>query len=187
MKIAWGLCAVLLTLASSKTEAQVKIDVSSKDVKQALGKIYLDDLSINDTALIYPGFCVKDQSLYIKGWVEPANLSTNQNYEGVVLRVEVMPGKTLKATYVDATQAQKVAKGNPVASSHLSKEDYNSAVLSHIDAIFSGGFFSEATHCDYVQQVNPLRPLNLFAVQSINGYTKLSDLLASLTPSKAKP
>ena len=188
MKAVLNSCAVLLLLSSGTAYAQVKIDASSDAVRKAAGKIYLDDLSVNDTAMLYYPFCIKEESLYIMGWSVPVNLATN-TYEqtGVILRVEVMPGKKLKATYVDAAQAQKVARGNATAPSSLSKADYNKAVIEQIDRIFSGGFFWDTGSCDELQQRNPLRPLNLFAVQSINGFAKISDLLASVTAPTSNP
>jgi hypothetical protein len=61
----------------------------------------------------------------------------------------------------------------------LSKEEYNKAVRDAINNIFTGGFFG--THmCEDELKSNPLRKTDLFAVDSLNGYNKLSDLLKSV-------
>jgi hypothetical protein len=42
------------------------------------------------------------------------------------------------------------------------------------------GFFG-VNSCDEIQRENALRPLTVYPLESINGFTKLSDLLASVT------
>jgi hypothetical protein len=61
----------------------------------------------------------------------------------------------------------------------MSKADYNHEVRDRIAEIFDGDkFFSGTSSCDEVERINPLRHTDLYAVESINGFTKLSDLLA---------
>jgi hypothetical protein len=120
-----------------------------------------------------------EAGLYIPGWREPASFDHSWKASGVVLRVEVLPGKTLKATYVDARQAQLKATGAANSEVPMGKADYNHEVRDRIAEIFDGDkFLSGTSSCDEVERINPLRHTDLYAVESINGFTKLSDLLA---------
>jgi hypothetical protein len=97
-----------------------------------------------------------------------------------MLRAEVLPGKKVRGRFVDALQAQKIAQGNVAQASDRTKEDYNKNVISVISRLFEGGAFGTQS-CEEAQRQNPLRKLNLFAVESLNGYTKMSELLAAVT------
>jgi hypothetical protein len=137
---------------------------------------------VNDAALVYGNFCVQDDGLYIPGWTRPADLAKDTwAATGVVLRVEVLPGKKLRGRYVDAAQAQKIAQGQVNEPSAMTKEIYNKAIVSQVYNLFGGSFFG-TIKCEDVQRQNPLRKMNLFSVDSLNGYKKISDLLASVTP-----
>jgi hypothetical protein len=171
---------VMGLLACVDASAQVKIDISGDDARKAAGINYIDDLAVHDTALIYESYCIKDNGLYIPGWTIPADLaSSTYASTGVLLRIEILPGKKIKAILVDAAKAQSIAKGNASAPAVLSKEDYNKEVRTVVNRIFDGGLFG-VNSCDEEQKQNPLRTLNVYAVDSINGYSKLSDLLASV-------
>ena len=153
--------------------SQVMIDIEANVARHAANQTTLDDLSVNDTAYIYDGFCIKDGALYIPGWVVPVNYS-NDTYtaSGVILQLRVLPGKRLSATYVDARQVQLKAQGNTNAASVLSKEDYNKSVREAINQIFHGGFFGTVT-CEDELKSNPLRKTEFFAIDSLNGHKKL--------------
>jgi hypothetical protein len=97
-----------------------------------------------------------------------------------MLRAEVLPAKKLKGTLIDAAQAQALAKGHPSAPSVLSMADYNKEVIGYVNSIYEGGLFGILS-CEEECRLNVLRVLNLFSLESINGFTKLSDLLASVT------
>jgi hypothetical protein len=161
--------------------AQVTIDISADAARKAAGIIYLEDLAVHDIALIYENFCVKDGGLYVPGWTIPANLAADTyTASGLILRIEIMPGRKIKGTWVDAAKAQRIAKGNTDTTDVLSKENYNQAVRRAISRIFDGGYFG-VNSCDEIQRENALRPLTVYPLESINGFTKLSDLLASVT------
>lgn len=167
-------------LACVEASAQVKIDISSEDARKAAGVTYLDDLAVHDTALIYQHFCIKDGGLYVPGWTAPADLaSSNHASSGIILRIEILPGKKIKGEWVDAAKAQRVAQGNSGAPAVLSKEDYNKEAREAINRLFKGGVFG-VNSCDDEQRQNPLRPMSLFMVESINGFSKISELLASV-------
>src|SRR5262245_28951302 len=107
----------ILTYASvatfaSLTLAQMKVDLPAEVARRAANKTYLDDLAVRDTALIYRNVCIENGSLFVPGWTVPADLA-NATYQasGLIPRVEVLPGKKLKGTLVDAAQAQGIAKG----------------------------------------------------------------------------
>ncbi|PDT50044.1 MULTISPECIES: hypothetical protein [Sinorhizobium] len=168
-------------LPSFSAYAEVLIDVEAENVRAAVGETTLDDLSINDSVHIYKNYCIKDQRLYIPGWANPANLAASKySSEGVLLKAVVLPGKKLKMTYVDAAHAQAVAKGNTSAPAVLSTDDYNKHVREDINRIFDGGLFGTVT-CEEEQRQNPLRQMNLFEVESINGFNSLSELLKSVS------
>jgi hypothetical protein len=178
----FGALAVSVTvlLFCVNATAQVKMDVTSEDARKAAGQVYLDDLAVHDTALIYQNFCIKDGGLYVPGWTNPADLAdTSWASTGIILRIEILPAKKIKGVWVDAAKAQHVAQGNTTASSTLNKEDYNKAVRDAVNRLFVGGDFG-VNSCDDEQRQNPLRPMSLFSVESINGFTRISELLASV-------
>jgi hypothetical protein len=166
----------------SFAQAQVEVDISSETAKRATDIKSLDDLVVKDTALLYSGsFCVNDGMLYMPGWLQLADLTqTNLASAGLILSVEVLPGKKLRGRFVDAAQAQKIAQGKTTEPSNMTKDEYNAEVIKSIYNLFDGGFFG-TNQCEDEQKQSPLRKMNLFAVESLNGYTKISDLLASVT------
>jgi hypothetical protein len=166
----------------SFAQAQVAVDISSETAKRANDIKTLDDLAVNDTALLHSGsFCINDGMLYMPGWLQPADLATNNLAStGLILSVEVLPGKKLRGRFVDAAQAQKIAQGKTTESSNMTKDEYNAEVIKSIYSLFDGGFFG-TNQCEDEQKQSPLRKMNLFAVESLNGHTKISDLLASVT------
>ena len=172
------LAAALIVVPAN---AQVKIDVSDEMARRAADVTYLDDLAVYDTALIYQNICIENEGLFVPGWTTPANLAA-ETYKaaGLIMRIEVLPGKKLKATLIDAAQAREVAKGNTKAPRSLSEPEYRVDVIKYVKQIFDGGAFGIDT-CAEERRVNPLRILNLFSLESINGFTKLSELLAYVT------
>jgi hypothetical protein len=162
--------------------SQMKIDLPLDTVRRAANKTYLDDLAVHDTALLYMPFCIDNGALFVPGWSSPADLANSQYPQsGLMLRVEVLPAKKVRGTLIDAAQAQAIAKGSPNAPSVLSTADYKKAVIAYVNTIYEGGFFGIGTCDEERRRKNPLRVLNLFSLESINGFTKLSDLLASVT------
>jgi hypothetical protein len=171
-------CAILF---SAPTCAQVKIDVPAETARRAANTTYLDDLAVHDTALIYQSVCVDNGALFVPGWTHPADLaSSTYAASGLILRIEVLPGKKLKAILVDAAQAQAIAKGHSNEPKTLSTSDYNSAVIAYVHRFYEGGLFGVIT-CEEERRLNPLRTLNLFSLENINGFVKISELLASVT------
>ncbi|ASP66414.1 hypothetical protein [Sinorhizobium meliloti] len=157
------------------------IDIDADAVKAAVQMTTLDDLSVNDSVLVYQNFCIKDDRLFVPGWTSPSNLGTaNYSADSVILRAIVLPGKKLKMTYIDSAQAQSVAKGNTNAPPVLSTEDYKKEVREDINRLFTGGLFTTVT-CDEQQRQNPLRKLTVYEVESINGFNSLSELLKSVS------
>jgi hypothetical protein len=153
--------------------AQMKADLPADVVRHADNQTYLDDLVVNDTALIYPGsVCLDNGGLFVPGWTTPADLaSTTYQASGVIMRIEVLPGKKLKGTLVDAAQAQEVAKGHSNAPRVLLQSDYNQAVIHYfLSLIYTGGEFG-VKPCEQERRENPLRTLNLFSLESVNGFT----------------
>jgi hypothetical protein len=162
--------------------AQMKIDLPADTLRKLANVTYLDDLAIHDTALIAKYLCIDNGAIFVPGWTTLADLG-NAQYQasGVMLRVEVLPGKKLKGTLIDAAQAQAVAKGRPNVPGTLSTAEYNNEVITYVDGLYKGGGFGIET-CEEERRQNPLRTLNLFSLESINGFTKISDLIASVTP-----
>jgi hypothetical protein len=162
------LAVMLMACFASGAQAQMALDINSDTARRAADKKTLDDLAVNDTALLYENFCIQDNALYMPGWTQPADLATSgYPATGVMLRVEVLLGKKLRGRFVDAAQAQKIAQGNTAQSSNMSKEDYNKGVIGVIDRLFMGGAFGTQL-CEEEQRQNPLRKLNLFTVESLN-------------------
>jgi hypothetical protein len=117
----------------------------------------------------------------MSGWTVPINYSNDTDTaSGVILHIRIQPGKRLTAEFVDARQVQLKAQGNPNAAIVLSKDEYNKAVRDKIEQIFSGGFFGTVS-CEDVLKSNTLRKTELFAVENLNGYKKLSELLKAVS------
>jgi hypothetical protein len=175
------------TMTSGKAFSQVKLDVTSDVARQAARVTTIDDLSVHDTAFVYNSpFCIKDSALYVPGWTSPMDLAaTSYDKHGTVLKIEILPGKRLKGTFVDAAQAQRVARGATNAPSTLSKEDYGRSIISMIYTLFRPGLFG-TKDCDEEIRTNTLRTTNLYVVDSLNGFLKISELLADAV-SKTKP
>jgi hypothetical protein len=165
--------------------AQMKVDLPAETARRAAKKTYVDDLAVRDTALIYQNLCVENGSLFVPGWTVPADLA-NSTYQqtGITLRIEVLPGKKLKGTLIDAAQAQAIAKGRTNEPKVLSEAAFNEAVIDFVNNLYSGGWWG-VTSCEEERRTNPLRTLNLLSLESINGFSKVSELLASVT-GKAK-
>jgi hypothetical protein len=172
---------------SINTSAQVKLDISSDQARKAAGVTNLDDLSVHDTALINENFCIKDGGLYVPGWTVPANLSDAPTWaaSGIILRIEILPTRKIKGVWVDAARAQHIAQGNATVSSALSTDDYNKLVRESINIIFSGGLFG-VNDCDDLQRRNSMRQMTLYTVETINGYSTISELLSSVKPKSDK-
>ena len=179
--VLFALALQAATLIVVPAYAQVKIDVSAETARRAANKTYLDDLAVHDTALIYQSICIENESLFVPGWTIPADLAASDyKATGLMLRIEVLPGKKLKATLIDAAQGQGIAKGHSNEPKTLSASDYNVEVINYVNGLFAGGAFGVDT-CEEERRANPLRTLNLFSIESINGFTKISELLASVT------
>jgi hypothetical protein len=165
--------------------AQMKVDLPAETARRAANKTYLDDLAVRDTAFIYQNMCIDNGSLFVPGWTVPTDLA-NSDYKasGLILRIEVLPGKKLKGTLVDAAQAQGIAKGRTNEPKALSESAFKQAVIDYVNGLYIGGWFGVSS-CEDERRANPLRTLNLFSLESINGFSKVSDLLASVT-GKAK-
>ena len=159
----------------------MKIDASEETARRAANETHLDDLAVHDTALIYQSVCIENEGLFVPGWTSPADLAAD-SYQaiGLMMRIEVLPGRKLKATLVDAAQAQGIAKGRSNEPKTLSASDYNAQVIKFVNRLYDGGEFGINT-CEEERRANTLRTLNLFSVESINGFTKISELLASAT------
>jgi hypothetical protein len=180
------LCTIILVQATAllfacEAVSQMKVDVPADTIRRLANKTYLEDLSVNDTAHFYQPTCVENDGLFIPGWTQPYDLA-NSDYKqtGLMLRIQVVPGKKVKGTLVDAAQAQAIAKGHPNEPASLIGSAYNEAVISYVNGLYSGGFFGNAS-CEDERRSNPLRTLNLFGLESINGFKKISDLIASVT------
>jgi hypothetical protein len=178
------LCTIILLQASASLFAceavsQMKIDVPADTVRKLANITYLEDLSVNDTALIYQTVCVENGGLFVPSWTVPSDLAKSEYKQtGLLLRIQVLPGKKLRGTLVDGAQAQAIAKGRPNEPASLVGDTYKEAVISYVNGLYVGGFFGVLS-CDDERRSNPLRTLTLFSLESINGFTKLSDLIAS--------
>src|SRR3954470_20191834 len=171
---------VTLLLLSPGAHAQVQLDAR---LPSSASVVLLEDLSINDSALFYSSFCFKNGGVLVPGWTRPADLANStSSARGIILKLQVLPGHRLKATYVDAAQAQNKAKGNPSAPQVLSKEQYTQEILADVRSIYSEGPWGTLS-CDEERHQDPLRHVNPFTIESINGYETLSELLASLRQS----
>ena len=166
---------------ASSALAQMKLDLSAEIARRAANKTYLDDLAVRDTAFIYRNLCIKNGSLFVPGWTVPAD-AANSDYpaSGLILRIEVLPGKKLKGTLIDAAQARGIAKGRTSEPKALSESAYKQAVIDYVKGSYDGGWFGVMS-CEEERRANPLRTLNLFSLESINGFSNISDLLASVT------
>ena len=100
----------------------------------------LDDLAVHDSALIYQSICIENEGLFVPGWTIPADLAA-ESYKatGLMLRIEVLPGKKLKAILIDAAQAQGIAKGHSNEPKTLTASDYNVEVINYVNGLFAGG------------------------------------------------
>lgn len=171
--------ATFFGLATSSV-AQVLMDAPYDRVLRANAQTTLDDLSINDTALIYRQVCLEGREMKVMGWAEPSDLANSTyNSSGILLKVTVLPGRRLRGTFVDAAQAQAIAKGNPSAPPVLSESDLKKEVREWLGQIYEGGYFGMAT-CEQTASENPLREMTLFTLDSLNGATTISELLDSV-------
>lgn len=175
--------SMLIVLLTSMTQAtaQVTLDVDNDRVRRAAGDTYLEDLAVNDTAMFHTGnFCISDAKLYMPGWAEPSDLA-NQTYAAstIMIKATLLPGRRIKAVFVDGAQAQSVAKGNTNASPTLSQGDLHKAIRQWISNLYQGGgFYTDL--CDQLAAQNPMRPMTLYPVETLNSYVAISELLKSV-------
>ena len=166
-------------LFAGAAQSQVKLDAPADLVRRLAKQTYLEDLAVNDTAFLYSSSCIENGALFVPGWTRPADLGASDYAQtGVIIRITVQPGKKLRATLVDAAQAQAVAKGKLNASPSLTPEAYKEAVVTYVNNIYTGGIFGPLL-CEDERRMNPLRTLTLYPIESINGFSKISDLIAS--------
>jgi DNA invertase Pin-like site-specific DNA recombinase len=77
------LCTIILLQASASLFAceavsQMKIDVPADTVRKLANITYLEDLSVNDTALIYQTVCVENGGLFVPSWTVPSDLAKSE-------------------------------------------------------------------------------------------------------------
>jgi hypothetical protein len=77
------LCTIILHQASASLFAceavsQMKIDVPADTVRKLANITYLEDLSVNDTALIYQTVCVENGGLFVPSWTVPSDLAKSE-------------------------------------------------------------------------------------------------------------
>jgi hypothetical protein len=161
------LAGLFAGVALADAAAQFELDVENDRVRRAAGDTYIEDLAVNDTALVYAGsLCVSGSKLHLPGWSEPRNLAEDSYAAtGTILRVTILPGRRVRAVCVDAAQAQSIAKGNTSAPAVLSKLDFNKDVRRDIAQFYVGGGFFIDT-CERLESENPMRALTLYPVDT---------------------
>lgn len=169
------------SLSPNSSYSQMKLDTPADSVRRLANETYIEDLTVNDTAHVYNNICIENGGMYLPGWTQPADLA-NSSYAqtGVILKIQVLPGKKLKTTLVDAAQAQAVAKGKSNEPASLDPAAYRKAVIDYVNGLYKGTFFGPRL-CEEERRGNPVRTLTLYPVESINGYSKISDLIASFS------
>jgi hypothetical protein len=95
---------------------------------------------------------------------------------GILLKIEVLSGRRLRAQFVDATQAQSIARGNQKSSPVLDDSGYKNAILAQINDLYRTTIFG-TVDCDELQRENTLRTLTLYSMETLNSFDKISDLL----------
>jgi hypothetical protein len=171
----------IASLLPTSAQSQIKLDSSADAARRLAKETYIEDLAVNDAAHIYNYICIENGGLYVPGWTQPADLASSTYAQtGIILRIQILPGRKLKGTLVDAAQAQAVAKGKSNEPSSLDPAAYKMAVIDYVNGLYKGSPFG--THlCEEERQSNPQRTLTLYALDSINGFSKISDLLASVS------
>jgi hypothetical protein len=181
---------LLIILVSFPAFPQVQVDIDQETASRAANNIEIRSLSVNDSAYVYSAYCIKDGGLYMTGWATPANYAdTTWNATGIITQIKILPGRKVEAKFVDARQAQLKAQGNSKYEMEMSKEEYNRLVREKISSFFIGRFFDSSPMCDEILKANPLQKPDLYAVESLNGFKKLSELLKSVekTPELVAP
>lgn len=182
MKTIIGTLALMASVVVA--QADVVLDVTYDQVKAASNSLDLGDLSVNDTAFLYNPFCFEDNKLFVPVTERPTDLAGSEyDASGIIYQVKVLPGHKLSIRIVDARQAQLIARGTVDAAPSLSQPDFNSKIVDGIEALFRDNFFSSPI-CAVARSKSPLIDLQLYTVESINGFNKLSDLLQSALPSR---
>jgi hypothetical protein len=173
--------AIITALSTISAQSQVKMDASAESVRRLAKQTYLEDLAVNDTALTFANMCADNGALYLPGWTVPADLAASTYAQtGLILRIQVLPGRKVKGILVDAAQAQAIAKGKTNEPPSLDPAAYKLAVINYVNGLYNGSFFGPQS-CEEERRLNPLRTLTLYSLESINGFTKVSDLLASVS------
>lgn len=141
---------VMLTLAGT-ANAQFLIDQTPKDLRKAVGKMAIEDLAIEETGLIVASeFCTDNDGLSV---VKSAALASEKTNYGLNFRVTRKQGDTVTL---------EVAPGAEVKS-------FRTTLLEMILRL-------QHVRCETFGISTDQR----FVIQSINGYTRLSDLAKSL-------
>ncbi len=175
------LIVLLPIMVSSPALAQVQVDIDQETASRSANRIEIRGLSVNDIAYLYSAYCIKDGGLFVTGWSIPVNYGDSTwNASGIVTQIEVLPGRKIEAKFVDARQAQLKAQGNTKYEVEMPKEEYNKLVREKVSSFFNGGFLDSSPMCDEILKANPMQKPDLFAVDSLNGFKKLSELLKSV-------
>lgn len=100
----------IIALSCPALYAQVKVDMSAKEVDKIKGTLRVRDLVVNDTARVYSGsLCVMDNELYLPNNTPLSDKPVDD--WGVDLKITVLPGsKILAVTVLPKTSDAKRMK-----------------------------------------------------------------------------
>ena len=98
-KLSTLIIIAIIALSSPTLYAQVKVDMSAKEVDKIKGTLRVRDLVVNDTARVYSGsLCIMDNELYLPNSTPLSNKPVDD--WGLDLKITVLPGRMIHAVTV---------------------------------------------------------------------------------------
>lgn len=171
---------LVASLAPLAASSQVAFDVTADELKTKTNSISLADLSINDTAYIYPTFCVRDGVLHLPSTTQPTNFANyTTDASGMTFQVTVLPGKRVSLKMIEAAKAQRFSRGDMSEMETMSREEMLLEAAARFERFlvqerFFGGL---GQTCSQVQEQLPLIEVTFFEVSDIEGHQSIKSLL----------
>jgi hypothetical protein len=157
----------IIALSCPPLHAQVKADISAKEVDKIKGTLRVRDLVVNDTARVYGGtLCIKDSELYLPD----STLLSDKPVDdwGVDLKITVLPGRKIRATTV-------LPKTSDAKRMKDSIESFLSSNL--MPSIFGG----ESQYCNKRESTNATgTKIKYLQIESIDGLHSLRKVYEQL-------
>jgi hypothetical protein len=175
--------ALVVSLAPLAAIGQVAFDVTVDELKTKTNSISLADLSVNDTAYIYPTFCVREGVLHLPSTTRPTNFAEwTSNATGITFQVTMLPGKRVSLKVIEAAKAQRLSRGDMSEMETMTREQMLLEAADRFERFLvqERVFGVAGQTCSQLQEGLPLVEVTFLEVSDIDGHQSIKSLLGEL-------